>query len=154
MSVGDRDVGDSLGSSEEKRLRAEVHGAIQKVTQDVFDSHSFNTAIAELMKLSKNLNGSEVDRKSKVWQHGVISLVQMLAPLAPYTSAEMWRQLEVVHCLSGNVHGQTWPSFDEVHTIGLGMRCSSTLTLTLTLIVGGPSLGGDNGGDTGYGEET
>jgi len=104
-------------TGEERKLRAGVHTAIERVTHDLFESHSFNTAIAELMKLSNALQGSDADKATPAWQEGVCSLVQMLAPLAPYTAAEMWNRLEPVHGDSRNVHASAWPVMDEAAAV-------------------------------------
>jgi leucyl-tRNA synthetase len=91
-------------TKDEKDLRRVIHTAIKEVTDDLQGDYQFNTAIAELMKLSNALSESAA-KSSTVYAEGIITLVQLLAPFAPHIAEELWQAL-------GNqqsVHQQAWP---------------------------------------------
>jgi leucyl-tRNA synthetase len=99
-------------TKDEKDLRRIIHTAIKEVTEDLQDDYQFNTAIAELMKLSNAL-GDTVAKSSAVYAEGVVTLVQLLAPFAPHIAEELWQAL-------GNqqsVHQQAWPQCDPAALI-------------------------------------
>ena len=93
-----------------KVLKGAVHTAIKKVTED-FEGFQFNTAIAELMTLVNTMN--KVKSASVIetdeWQEAVTVLIQMLAPIAPHISEELWYRTGK----EGSVHVGTWPTYDE-----------------------------------------
>ncbi|EEY66974.1 leucyl-tRNA synthetase, putative [Phytophthora infestans T30-4] len=102
----------TLLDEDENELRHELHGTIKRVTEALNDFHSFNVAIAELMKLSNLLGERRTQlQDSAAYEEALSALVQMLAPLAPHTAAEMFQALhdggEAV-----DVHAYTWPTYD------------------------------------------
>ncbi|CAH0479260.1 unnamed protein product [Peronospora belbahrii] len=101
-----------VDEEEEKELRHQLHGTIKRVTEALNDFQSFNVAIAELMKLS-NLLGERRTRLqgSAAYEEALRALVQMLAPLAPHTSAEMFQALEDGDD-AADVHACSWPVYD------------------------------------------
>jgi leucyl-tRNA synthetase len=91
-------------TKDEKDLRRVIHTVIKEVTDDLQGDYQFNTAIAELMKLSNALSETAA-KPSTVYAEGIITLVQLLAPFAPHIAEELWQTL-------GNqqsVHQQAWP---------------------------------------------
>ncbi|KAG7376463.1 putative leucine--tRNA ligase, mitochondrial [Phytophthora pseudosyringae] len=99
---------------EEKELRHELHGTIKRVTEALDDFQSFNVAIAELMKLSNLLGERRTQLQGSVaYDESLCALVQMLAPLAPHTAAEMYQALHDGDD-AADVHACTWPSYDPV----------------------------------------
>ena len=90
-------------------LRRRAHQAIIKVGTDL-ESFSWNTAVAELMKLRNTINEALVNRNvtPEAWREALSILVLLLAPIAPHVTEEVWRRL-------GNrtsVHLQPWPEAD------------------------------------------
>ncbi|KAF4027991.1 Anticodon-binding domain of tRNA [Phytophthora infestans] len=107
-----QDVNAPVDEEDENELRHELHGTIKRVTEALNDFHSFNVAIAELMKLSNLLGERRTQlQDSAAYEEALSALVQMLAPLAPHTAAEMFQALhdggEAV-----DVHAYTWPTYD------------------------------------------
>ncbi len=91
----------------EKDLRRAIHSTIKEVSEDVEDEYQFNTAIAELMKLS-NVLADATCKDSPVYAEGIRTLVVLLAPFAPHIAEELWHLL-------GNtksVHTESWPHYD------------------------------------------
>lgn len=92
----------------EKDLRRAVHTAIKEISADIEGDYQFNTAIAELMKLSNALNDAADCKDSPVYAEGIQTLVLLLAPFAPHIAEELWRRLGD----SESVHQQPWPKLD------------------------------------------
>jgi leucyl-tRNA synthetase len=79
-------------------LLRKLHQTIAKITQDFAGRWHFNTCIAAIMELVNELAGVEDKLASgevpaAVTRELLRSLVLMLAPFAPYLSAELWEQL-------------------------------------------------------------
>jgi leucyl-tRNA synthetase len=90
--------GDELSSVNEK----EIHRTIQKVTGDI-DEMKFNTALAQLMSLVNQMNGTEPSRGD------VKILLQLLSPFAPHMVEELWQ----LQGFEGLCCQSAWPKFDE-----------------------------------------
>ncbi len=110
------------GVEGEKDLLKKIHEAIKIVTFSFETSHSFNVAIANLMKLS-NFLGDFPHKDSEVYYLGVRSMLIMLAPMAPHVSSELWSHMIQVGPVVSNdwagKHNQTnvllqpWPKVNE-----------------------------------------
>ena len=90
----------------ERDLRRAVHTAIKEVSEDL-EEYQFNTAIAELMKLSNALAEAGIP-DSPVYAEGIRTLILLLAPFAPHIAEELWQALGN----TDSVHRQSWPSYD------------------------------------------
>ncbi len=90
----------------ERDLRRAIHTAIKEVSEDL-EEYQFNTAIAELMKLSNALAEAGIP-DSPVYAEGIHTLVLLLAPFAPHIAEELWQALGG----ADSVHRQAWPSYD------------------------------------------
>jgi leucyl-tRNA synthetase len=94
---------------DETELRRAVHTAIEAISEDLEDPYQFNTAIAELMKLS-NAISSHLERcGDAVAVEALTNLLVLLAPFAPHLAAELWQQLGGADA----VHRQSWPQVDH-----------------------------------------
>jgi leucyl-tRNA synthetase len=101
-------------SKTSQQLLRKLHQTIRQITEDFDDRWHFNTCISALMKLMNELGAAEPDIESGEVPGSVIAkllepLVLMLAPFAPYISAELWERLG--HKTA--VLRQPWPIFDE-----------------------------------------
>lgn len=87
-------------------LYLSLNQKIKRATDD-FERLQFNTVISAMMELHRDLERSQTDNiqlKHKV----AVTLIQILAPLAPHMSEELWSQL-------GNpdsVFKSRWPEYD------------------------------------------
>ncbi|PWT77265.1 MAG: leucine--tRNA ligase [Chloroflexi bacterium] len=81
----------------------EMHQTIQRVTADIAEL-KYNTAIAALMKYLNYLQ-----RRPAATRSELRTLVQLLAPFAPYITEELWQVLGE----PGSVHTSSWPEVDE-----------------------------------------
>ncbi len=94
-------------SKTEKDLRRAIHTAIKEISEDLDGDYQFNTAVAELMKLSNAIKDAKcVD--SPIYQEGIETLVLLLAPFAPHIGEELWRHLGK----TDSVHQQSFPVVD------------------------------------------
>ncbi|AOZ91763.1 leucine--tRNA ligase [Paenibacillus crassostreae] len=95
---------DGEGSDEFKKI---WHKTIKKVTED-FENLRFNTAISQLMIFVNEAYKTEQLPRSSVEQ-----FVQLLSPLAPHISEELWQRLGHV----GSISYVEWPTFNEAWTV-------------------------------------
>jgi leucyl-tRNA synthetase len=96
------------------KLLRKLHQTIAKITQDFSGRWHFNTSIAAVMELVNEIVAAEPALDSgEVSQQAIAeifrSLVQMLAPFAPYFAAELWQQIGG----EGIVFRSSWPTADE-----------------------------------------
>jgi len=104
-----KEVADADGAALLRRL----HQTIAKVTQDFSGRWHFNTSIASIMILVNEISASEAAMDAGQVPAAVIdevfrSLVLMLAPFAPFLSAELWEVLGG----EGAVFRAGWPLAD------------------------------------------
>ena len=95
-------------SKDEKELRRAIHTAIKEIQEDLEGDYQFNTAIAELMKLSNALKDAKCVT-SPVYVGGIEILLLLLAPFAPHLADELWQSLG--HTKS--IHTVSFPKLDE-----------------------------------------
>ena len=100
-------------SKESEALHRKTHQTIKKVSLDLDDKFHFNTAISAIMELQNTLSSLSSEAGDKL-EEGVIveavgSLLQLLAPMVPHFSEEMWSQAG----FSGQLAMASWPSYDE-----------------------------------------
>ena len=95
----------------ETAITAATHRTIKKVSQDL-ESLSFNTAIAAMMGFINELYKFKADKgmaRTSGWTAALDSLTQLLAPLAPHITEEVWQMLGHTE----SVHLSKWPGWDE-----------------------------------------
>lgn len=80
-----------------------LHATIKKVSEDI-ERFSFNTAVSQFM-----ICVNELRRLNEHSTQVLDPLVRLLAPFAPFTSEELWQQLE--H--QDSVHKADFPAYDE-----------------------------------------
>ena len=107
--AADRPAAVAATNEAETELRRAVHSAIAAITEDLQDPYQFNTAIAELMKLSNAMASHLEACGDAVATEATATLLILLAPFAPHLAAELWQQLGG----SGTVHEQPWPACDS-----------------------------------------
>jgi leucyl-tRNA synthetase len=103
---------DALSGLELKLLR-KLHQTIAKITQDFEGRWHFNTCVAAIMELVNELQAADAQLAAGEVPAPVVyellrSLVLLLAPFAPYLSAELWEELGE----EGAVLRQKWPLSD------------------------------------------
>jgi leucyl-tRNA synthetase len=102
-----------IGSAEVDRgLQRKMHQTIKKVTSDIDERMHQNTAISSIMELVNATNdamhGPEF-ASAAVVRKSVETIVQLLNPVAPHITEELWSNLDNQTLLSQ----LPWPQFDE-----------------------------------------
>jgi leucyl-tRNA synthetase len=100
-------------TNESKAIERLRNKTIKRVTEDL--SHfRFNTALAALMEcnnaLIKQQNANVAH--SAAFQRTLETMMQLLAPLAPHISEELWH----LTGHSNSIHISDWPTYDEALT--------------------------------------
>jgi leucyl-tRNA synthetase len=85
-----------------KLLEKSLHKLIKKITKDIEKFH-FNTVIAALMEFTNMAMKNGIDQQSK------ITLVKLLAPIAPHFAEECHEKLGQ----NGSVFNEEWPTYNE-----------------------------------------
>ncbi|MDI6868864.1 MAG: class I tRNA ligase family protein [Coprothermobacterota bacterium] len=105
--------GSHLEGEKERALRAKMHQTIKRVTQDIEERFRLNTAISAMMELFNDWSDYRklpLEERNIALELEVLStLCLLLAPFAPFISAELWERL-------GNkesVHREPWPKWNE-----------------------------------------
>ena len=95
------------------KLQRKLHQTIAKITQDFEGRWHFNTCVAAIMELVNDMQGADAQLAAGEVPPTVIrellrSLVLLLAPFAPYLSAELWELLGE----KSSVLRAPWPQSD------------------------------------------
>ncbi|MFY0546255.1 leucine--tRNA ligase [Brevibacillus sp. H7] len=91
-----------------KDLHRMTHYAIKKVTEDIGERYTFNTAISTIMELVNKLYAYPAEADRGTLAFALKTLVVLMAPITPHIAEELWQML-------GNkdsVHMQVWPTYD------------------------------------------
>ena len=113
------DAAEADGGPDPEDLRRDTHRTIKRTTEQ-FERYRFNVAVARLMELTNEIRRT-LDRGEPA-REASEALVRMLAPLAPFITEELWRE---VLGMSGSVHREEWPSFDQ------GLAREDTVTMVV-----------------------
>jgi leucyl-tRNA synthetase len=111
----------------ERRRHALVKGVSERM-----ENMRYNTAIALLMSFADELTADAA--RNDLRRADVETLLQLLAPLAPHLTEELWEQLG--H--DGSIHRSQWPAYDEALaaarevTIAVQVNGKPRSTLTVT----------------------
>ncbi|MGI6566292.1 MAG: leucine--tRNA ligase [Firmicutes bacterium] len=109
------EVGGSLGPRE-RELRRIVHAGVKKVTKDVAERFSLNTAISAVMEMVNGMyhyKDTPLDEQDLgVVREAVELLLLVLAPFTPHVTEELWHRLGY----DESIHVQSWPAYDEAAT--------------------------------------
>ncbi|MFC1504222.1 leucine--tRNA ligase [Spirochaetota bacterium] len=99
------EISDEEADEETKKL---LHKTIKKVTNDIEDISSFNTAISQMMIFVNHIQGKDMQSKKCL-----DILARLLAPFAPHLAEELWE------CIGNepSIISAAWPGYDESLTI-------------------------------------
>ena len=92
----------------DRKVLRKLHQTIKKITDDFESRWHFNTCIAAIMELVNVLHAHEAELSGPVIAESLEKLTLLLAPFAPYLTAEMWEELG----RPGPVFKQPWPVYD------------------------------------------
>ncbi|UCF10257.1 MAG: class I tRNA ligase family protein, partial [Candidatus Bipolaricaulota bacterium] len=99
---------DALGAVE-RALWHRYHTTVKKVTEDIDERFSFNTAVAAIMEFTNDLSkAADGDLGAALLRQVVEGLVLLLSPIAPFICEELWRRLGHEDA----VLEQAWPAYE------------------------------------------
>jgi len=112
-----------------------VHRTIKKVSEDIEDRFSFNTAVAAIMELFNELSpyvaGDNVD--SALLRQAVDSMILILSPFTPFVCEELWQRTG--H--QDSILDQAWPSYEsaalEEDTVEIPVQVNGKLRARITV---------------------
>lgn len=93
----------------DKELRRTLHSTIKKVSADLSDRFSFNTAISSIMELVNSFYANVDKVQEALIRETSLNLLLLLAPFAPHITEELWEKTG--HHTS--IHKEKWPQYDE-----------------------------------------
>ncbi len=131
--------------SDEKSIKL-LHKTIKKVSEDI-ENYKFNTAIASLMILIKNI--PNLNNRDTKWFDFRRTFIKLLHPFAPHISEELWEQEKILiekyweftietEELKKSIFNTTWPKFnpemiiDDVVTIWVQVLGKLRWTIEIT----------------------
>ncbi len=105
-------AGAPVGAGDEaanRDLLRKTHQAIDAV-QRSFESFSFNTAVAEQMKLKNIVQDALRSGRlgEQAWNEAISVLLRLMAPVTPHIAEELWSRLGWEY----SIHTQPWPAYD------------------------------------------
>ncbi|MFN7142093.1 MAG: class I tRNA ligase family protein, partial [Limisphaerales bacterium] len=98
------------GEPTKEQLKA-LHACIKKVTEDL-DGMRFNTAISAMMVFVNEALGWDTKPVSVLR-----TFVQLLAPLAPHLSEELWAKLNAQFGQNTSLSYAPWPQFNPAYLV-------------------------------------
>ena len=95
------------------KLLRKLHQTIAKITQDFEGRWHFNTCVAAIMEFVNEIQAADTQLAAgkvpaPVMHELLRSLVLLIAPFAPYLTAELWEELGE----TGSVLRAPWPTSD------------------------------------------
>ncbi|WP_223789557.1 leucine--tRNA ligase [Marinicella meishanensis] len=94
----------------QQEMRWKIHQTIDKVSTDIGERKTFNTAIAAMMELTNALSkfADGTDNGIAIRHEGWYNLVKMISPFAPHMAQALWEQLGETSLLCT----AAWPTVD------------------------------------------
>lgn len=95
----------------QKQLRCLLHQTILRVTDDIERRQSFNTAIAAIMTLVKQLSAAPTatPQDNALLQESLLTVIVLLYPMTPHICFTLWRALGG----EGDIDQARWPQVDQ-----------------------------------------
>ncbi|QNS01638.1 MAG: leucine--tRNA ligase [Buchnera aphidicola (Pentalonia nigronervosa)] len=98
-------------NNQQCELRYFLHETIHKVSNDMNNQKTFNTAIAAIMKLVNRLIKApmETDQDKSIMQESLMCVIKMLYPFTPHFCFIIWGYFNKNSCIDY----ETWPIFNK-----------------------------------------
>ncbi|MBI2608728.1 MAG: leucine--tRNA ligase [Deltaproteobacteria bacterium] len=133
IDVSFKDIKDDVLNPDVKNVLRLTHKVIQDVTNSLEDQFHFNTAVSKIMEYSNEIRGLEYKTQEdcKVLSCALSTLLQLLSPLIPHVTEELWEILG--HKKS--IFETPWPEYDkekiQTDTITIPVQVNGKLRVTL-----------------------
>jgi leucyl-tRNA synthetase len=102
-----------IKNAADKELNFALNKTIKKVSEEVGDRFSFNTAISAVMELVNDTYRYKEAQKDNLngplLKSVVENILKLMAPFAPHFTEELW----AVIGKEGSIHNSPWPTFNE-----------------------------------------
>lgn len=98
----------NLSDEAAKDLYRMTHYAIKKVTEDIGERYTFNTAISTIMELVNKLYAYPADADRGTYAFAIETLLVLLSPITPHIAQELWEMIGKTTL----VHDQAWPTYN------------------------------------------
>ena len=94
----------------DNEINMKINKTIQKVTKDIFQRNSFNTAIASIMELVNNLTKyfQQDQSNSIILINGIKTILKLLSPFTPHITQKIWSELGEQTLIMQ----ESWPEVD------------------------------------------
>ena len=98
-------------NDDDKKLMFILNKTIKKVTEDIGERFSFNTAISSIMEFVNELYRYKRDAEMNegLFVSALEKLILMLSPFTPHMCEEMWEAFSKTE----RVYNEAWPESDE-----------------------------------------
>jgi len=95
----------------ESDMNMKINKTVKKVTHDVFERNSFNTAIAAIMELLNSLTKYHQHHNSTndLSLNGIKTILKMLSPFAPHITQKIWTEVGETSILMQ----ESWPEVND-----------------------------------------
>lgn len=111
-----------------------IHETRKNVAEDI-DGFHMNKAVARIREMSNAFSSLNISKADDAWvlREGYTTLAQLLSPITPHLSEEIWAML----AMDGLVADSQWPEADESlfanETVTIGVQVNGKLRATITL---------------------
>ncbi|WP_343182938.1 leucine--tRNA ligase [Buchnera aphidicola (Neophyllaphis podocarpi)] len=89
------------------KIQKKLHETIKKVSDDIKNKNSLNTAISSIMKFTNKI--SEINlitsKNNSLIKESLISIIKMLYPFTPHFSCALWKEIQGNY----NIEDYKWP---------------------------------------------
>ena len=94
----------------DSEINMKIHKTTQKVTNDIFQRNSFNTAIASIMELLNNLTKyfQQDQPNNTILINGIKTILKLLSPFTPHITQKIWSELGEKTLIMK----ESWPEVD------------------------------------------
>ena len=94
----------------DSEINMKIHKTTQKVTNDIFQRNSFNTAIASIMELLNNLTKyfQQDQPNNIILINGIKTILKLLSPFTPHITQKIWSELGEKTLIME----ESWPEVD------------------------------------------
>tara|TARA_B100001564_G_C20638453_1_gene670875 strand:- start:1057 stop:1872 length:816 start_codon:yes stop_codon:yes gene_type:complete len=95
----------------DNQVNMKINKTIEKVTNDIFQRNSFNTAVASIMELLNHLikYDQESHAKNDILINGIKAILKMLSPFTPHITQKIWSEIGETTILMND----SWPEVDH-----------------------------------------
>lgn len=119
-------ISETKNNNYQEKIKQKVNLTIKKVTYDIHERKSFNTAISKMMKLVNELSKYKIknQKEKSVFHQILLLIIKMMYPFIPHVCFVLWHSLTGKH----NIDYASWPKkkFFEI---------KETISFKITIVI-------------------